>query len=401
MLTIPGFHPLEYTQRENTRGGGVGFFVNDKLNFKRIASLSHNITRTFENLTILVNYPRKPTLFSSIYHSPTPNTGTPHTEHFTQFLNLLTNHLNDLSNTNKPSYIFTDANINLLDVNTSNNANEYFNTVISNGFIPINTKATRIQNNNYSLIDHILCNTVNYTTDSTITGTIVSDISDHFINFMCMPVTQQKHKHQTISTRTINDATIRNFANQLASVSWNDVTACNDTETSFNLFWSTFYTLFELNFPTQTKKLNRNVHKLCNYMTAGLLKSRITKNKLHKIAINEPTNENCLKYRQYRNLYNTILRNSKKLYFEQNLKNSVKNPKRTWDLLKEATNQKTKTNDIKSILINGNINDNKKEMAEEFNLFFSEVGAKISNSVNPTSLEPENFVPPQPEPSCS
>ncbi len=34
-LTIPGFHPLEYTQRENTRGGGVGFFVNNKLSFKK------------------------------------------------------------------------------------------------------------------------------------------------------------------------------------------------------------------------------------------------------------------------------------------------------------------------------------------------------------------------------
>jgi hypothetical protein len=201
-----------------------------------------------------------------------------------------------------------------------------------------------------------------------------------------------------ISTRSITDTNIANFVNQLADLSWNNITTCNDTEACFNIFREDFHTLFELNFPIQTKKLNKNIHKITNYMTARLLVSRANKNKLHKIAIHKPNNENCSAYKRYRNLYNTLLRNSKKLYFEENLKANVKNPKKTWDLLKEATNQKYKTNNINGIQINDLLNENEKDMAEEFNTFFSEVGVKISNSIKNTSLEPDDFIPPNPNP---
>jgi hypothetical protein len=37
-------------------------------------------------------------------------------------------------------------------------------------------------------------------------------------------------------------------------------------------------------------------------------------------------------------------------------------------------------------------------MAEEFNNFFSNIGSTISNTVNPTTLEPDDFIPPNPNP---
>jgi hypothetical protein len=46
---------------------------------------------------------------------------------------------------------------------------------------------------------------------------------------------------------------------------------------------------------------------------------------------------NIARFRNYRNLYNTLVRKSKAKYFEENLNANVKNPKKTWELLREAT----------------------------------------------------------------
>jgi hypothetical protein len=37
-------------------------------------------------------------------------------------------------------------------------------------------------------------------------------------------------------------------------------------------------------------------------------------------------------------------------------------------------------------------------MAEEFNSFFNQIGTSISETINPTSLQPDAFIPPNPNP---
>jgi len=63
-------------------------------------------------------------------------------------------------------------------------------------------------------------------------------------------------------------------------------------------------------------------------MTRGLLISRATKLKLHKTSLLDPSPPNILKCKTYRNLFNKILRASKKEYFESGLLKAKKNPKK-------------------------------------------------------------------------
>jgi hypothetical protein len=90
---------------------------------------------------------------------------------------------------NKPNYhtlIFTDCNINLLKLNSSQLTTEYLDTVHSNGFLLTNFKASRVNQDSFTLIDHILSN--NTFCDVT-SGSFVHDISDHFpIFFSCNEV---------------------------------------------------------------------------------------------------------------------------------------------------------------------------------------------------------------------
>ena len=146
---------------------------------------------------------------------------------------------------------------------------------------------------------------------------------------------------KTITKRNINQYTMDLFKNYLDSLTWTDVTQCNDVNTSLDIFLNHFNIGFELCFPFITQKLNKNIHPKNKFMTPGLLISRKTKLNLHKSYLLQRTNHALDKYKTYRNLYNTVLRSSKKLYYESALANSKKDPKKTWHILNELISKKT------------------------------------------------------------
>jgi hypothetical protein len=127
-------------------------------------------------------------------------------------------------------------------------------------------------------------------------------------------------------------------------------------------------------------------------MTEGLLVSRLTKTKLQKIASNTRNLNDITKFKQYRNMYNVLIRASKKLYFEQNLHNNKRNPKRTWELLKEATNLVKSNSKIEKIKVNNTVTDDPNEMADAFNEFFSNIGTDISNSIPHSNVDPLCYI---------
>jgi hypothetical protein len=88
-------------------------------------------------------------------------------------------------------------------------------------------------------------------------------------------------------------------------------------------------------------------------MTDELLNARLTKLNLQKIALKNKTQEDKDRYTAYRNYYNTLLRQSKQKYYSDNLNLNVKNPKRSWELLKEAANLNKSRTEIEKLHSNG------------------------------------------------
>jgi len=76
----------------------------------------------------------------------------------------------------KESVIFLDANIDLLSLHRAESIT-YLNLIFSHGYLQCITKATRIQSLSKSLIDHVLLSS---NATNIISGTIISDVSDHF-----------------------------------------------------------------------------------------------------------------------------------------------------------------------------------------------------------------------------
>jgi hypothetical protein len=127
-------------------------------------------------------------------------------------------------------------------------------------------------------------------------------------------------------------------------------------------------------------------------MTTGLLKSRITKLNLYKLAVSTGLVSDFDKYKTYRNLYNSLLRLRKKLFYGESLNNASKNPKKIWEILNEITSRKKCSNKIDKIISNGEEIQDEMLMAEEFNNFFATVGINISDSVERVGVDPMAFL---------
>ena len=163
---------------------------------------------------------------------------------------------------------------------------------------------------------------------------------------------------------------------------------------AFDSFWKIFKHLYDTHCPVKIIKLNKNKHKINDFMTEDLITARNAKLDLYKIYINDRTITNENEYKLARNQYNTMLRQSKKEYYENNLVLNIKNPKRTWDLLKEATNlNRTSIKIDKIVNKNNQTLSDPTDIANEFNNFFTGIGVSISESVLETKIKPEEYMP--------
>jgi hypothetical protein len=129
-------------------------------------------------------------------------------------------------------------------------------------------------------------------------------------------------------------------------------------------------------------------------MTNELLEARSNKLKMHKIYLKSRSLIDKENYTLSRNSYNTLLRQSKQKYYSENLNRNIHNSKRTWQLLKEAANLNKTCSKIEKILDNnGTLLTDPVDIANEFNDFFTEIGVKISESVQESNAKPEDFMP--------
>ena len=162
--------------------------------------------------------------------------------------------------------IFSDSNINLLKLNHCKLAQKYLETVHNNGFRQLIQKATRIQGNSYSLIDHILIKNTNL---ETTTGTIPTDISDHFFTFSALNNTHKQTVQREIALRDFSQTNLNEFKAALNNLSWQNVLVQTDVNCAFDEFWNTFHSLFEIYFPIKKKKFNKNAHSINKFFTKG------------------------------------------------------------------------------------------------------------------------------------
>ncbi len=179
------------------RGGGVGFYIKDHLNAQVIDELSPLENKIIKALTITLSYPDKKMYYCLVFIDQMAPSNVTQNQQIKNFWNKFSDLLQNIQSKKLESYIFIDSNLDLLNLRQQN-AENYLNIILEKSFLQGISKATRIQNNSKSLIDHILFNSNN--TDF-LSDTIVSDLSGHFFTFIAPPVIRKNLllKHRSIT----------------------------------------------------------------------------------------------------------------------------------------------------------------------------------------------------------
>ena len=208
---LPNYSLLEYKcRRNNVQGGGVGLYFKKGIRFNILHNKCVFVDKVFESIFSEVWLPgSKKTIVGSIYRPNTAHHNLTTSEQFSQFFDLLTNILDELSSCNTPVLIFGDFNLDVLKYGILKNVTDYVDLLFSYGFLQLILKPTRCTPNSASVIDHILTNTQAEIIESVI---LVSPLSDHFpiIHFSnCVNVA---NKSKNITYRDFSTANVNRFS---------------------------------------------------------------------------------------------------------------------------------------------------------------------------------------------
>ncbi len=98
-------------------------------------------------------------------------------------------------------------------------------------------------------------------------------------------------------------------------------------------------------------------------------------------------------YKQCKNQLNRCIKETKKLYYNSKLATST-NSKESWRTINELLSRQSKATTINEVNVNGKSIAGDKDIANEFNKYFSEIGKKLAKEIPHHDIDPLSYVTP-------
>ena len=375
---IPGFIGYFNNRKERT-GGGVALYINE--HYVRNSNLADIDTlKCTESLFVEIQISSSlKCIIGVIYKPPDLNNN--------QFFDEFTNALEQLNNKNKTAFLVGDFNLDLFNISSDNASLEFFNILASYGFLPTIFKSTRISDGRWSLIDNIFCNNIELVTSS---GIIYEDISDHLPIFVCCSL-QLKARSSEVENKIFDKNKIENLKEYLTNELNNFSDITDPDEAAYRVL--TAYTKGIEMFSYKVKYTRKNKN-LKPWISSGILASINRRNYLFREKNKHPTSQNKTAYIRHRNCLNTVIREAKKAYFQQQLALNKNNSKKIWQLLRSCATGNSPKHELPNNFVNedGIQLCDKNEVAAAFNEYFISVGEKLRNEISEGISNPLDHV---------
>ena len=338
-------------------------------------------TTGWENLFIKIRHKSpgsKANIIGNIYRVPKELLSDFHTfqEEFDEALEIL--RIN-----RSPIYLCGDFNIDLLKINTKDHYNTFYNNLTAAGYLPRISLPTRVTSHSATLIDNIF-STELYNNDSAV---IVNHISDH--QMICTYSTNMDKKYYTPHKRFIeiektDQQTLENFLNKLRNSNITNLLNLDDNadpNLNFDLFMKHFMNLKQECFQKKLVRFDKKKHKINPWLTAGILKSINSKDKIYKTLVQtskDSTDYPVLlsNFKVYKNIIRRSIMHAKRDYYRNAFNRYSTNMKKTWQTISETLNRSKGNRDFPQEfkLANGNTISEPKQIANAFNDFFIGIG---------------------------
>lgn len=354
LYNIPGFNSI-FSCRDASNGGLV-VYVKSNLPFT-VKSNAH--TDGFHHIHIEISINKRLYDVHGFYRPPSYDVNS--------FLAILENVL-DNSNSNRSCFLVGDINI-PMNLFSNNVVVKYRSLLESYGFACSNTIPTRPISSN--ILDHTVCRIDDLPRIRN--DTILTDQSDHCMVLTSFTLLEEKHRTTLVKTivdhQKINDE-FKNYLNAYGEV--------QDANSCLTDIISTYKTLHD----RYSRIITKNVSikgDFCPWMTLNLWHLIKIKNNYIKRIKRDPNNQhlkNMLKHVSDKLISGK--KNCKRLYYE-NLLNNTPHSK-LWTHINRIFGKKSKPNSI--VLVKNGVNvDNKPQVCEIFNEYFSNIGRELANSI--------------------
>lgn len=369
---------LSFHNHRNRNGGGVSLFIKDtwapsplpKVTYMRpgIECIGASFLADDKEVTAL-----------SLYRPPLDS-------HIDEFFDLLENSI--IPQLPKSHFIIIsgDINIDLLRLRCDNRANRLYNLMVSEGFTPLVTKATRpneLNIQNSSLIDHVWVKTACSKT-ALFSHIILNQISDHLPCMVGLPLGIPHSKQKSVSQfRIHSEDNINKFVNLLQESNYNFIEDNTiSVNKKFDIFINVLSQAYDKACPIQTKSTTRIINP---WITKGLITSIVEKNKLYK-SFRQGLIPKFV-YVNYRNRTNDLIRKAKSDHFVNKFHSCTGNSKAQWGIINGLLDRKSRGATLPARLVT--VDDcqvtDKQEIINTLNDFFASVGEKKAAQIPATS----------------
>ena len=374
-------YSAEYNNKftDKKKGSGVGLYVHNSLIFTRIDELC-KCTANLESLFIKITNLNAPITIGVIYRPPNGN-----------FQACLTEIDNLMKNLPDENVIITgDFNVDLFLPNSEFECILYSNNTIPTISIPTHEKPGC----NPSLIDNIL---VNSTDKLLCSGVLDSKISHHnpiFCFVECSLILNETGSF-TLPKYDYCESNFDKFLNDVKS-SISEQRFSYD-EKSFSGFNNLLNTKIEENFKTDEKLKKTKRNRFVNpWITNSIIASVNKKNYYYKQwkrstskTDKSGNNELYLRYKNFRKTLKADIKLAKKTHYGKKFEFAKCNSKKTWELINELRG-KRKPNIKNSFFIDGQLVQDRREISNGFNIFFSSIAKNMNAKLNSSTLNGAN-----------
>ena len=389
---IAGYQYL-HTPSKSSKGGAALFIRND-LNFSARNDLStlcyseNKMESCFAELPSLAKCDPG-YIVGTIYKHPSMDSK--------EFRKILKKLLHQTSVENKRLILLGDFNINLLNASTDDDVIKFIDLLSCYLLLPTINIPTRLTSSTKTLIDNIYCN---YSDPNFVSGNIITCISDHLPQFLITPNCKSISKPTSdYSYKDWSKFNQDQFLHDYSKINCNETLKlhCQNVDTSFKSFIDTLNNLIDKHLPTKVFKNKKYRQKLRPWITPGIIKSMSIRDKLYQTFIHckNPVKKQSFenRYKFYRNTIVSLCRRSKISHYSNFFNNNLNNSKKMWGEINSLINNKSKSDNVKCILIDNVLSSNPGSIAKAFNSYFTHVADTIRSKIPYSHKHFSDFLP--------
>ena len=274
LVNIPGYDFVGEVHNHK-KGGGVGFLINQSLQYKTRPDLKI-LDDELESCFIELKSDISTIIIGSLYRPPNTNQKS--------FIERIDNWLKQNKAHENIIILGMDHNMDLLKCDKNSNTQCFLETILDDSMFPLITRPMRITNDMPTLIGNILVSQDLY--HKSHGGVLLSDLSDHL---PCISIIKKmkslKGETLKIRKRDLKPHNLKQVQEELKNINWHDILENQNASYQFDLFHEKLVESLNTHCPEKEHIVPTKCVIKEPWLTKGLLTACSKQIKLFKISL--------------------------------------------------------------------------------------------------------------------